>query len=99
MTRLYFCFMYVILYLCFIYFFLNSTATTEIYTDCHTLSLHYALPIDRWGTMQRSCGQEATAAISASQYNVCNALCSCPGIVFGPVTTIDRKSTRLNSRH
>src|SRR3546814_12557899 len=26
-------------------FFFNDTATTEIYTDCHTLSLHDALPI------------------------------------------------------
>src|SRR3546814_9175634 len=26
-------------------FFFNDTATTEIYTYCHTLSLHYALPI------------------------------------------------------
>src|SRR3546814_11938640 len=25
--------------------FFNDTATTEIYTDCHTLSLHDALPI------------------------------------------------------
>src|SRR3546814_14180696 len=28
-------------------FFFNDTATTEIYTDCHTLSLHDALPISR----------------------------------------------------
>src|SRR3546814_17963296 len=27
-------------------FFFNDTATTEIYTYCHTLSLHDALPID-----------------------------------------------------
>src|SRR3546814_2270548 len=26
-------------------FFFNATATTETYTHCHTLSLHYALPI------------------------------------------------------
>src|SRR3546814_13970463 len=26
-------------------FFINDTATTEIYTYCHTLALHYALPI------------------------------------------------------
>src|SRR6187431_3785612 len=31
---------------CFIYFFFfNDTATTEIYTTVHTLSLHDALPI------------------------------------------------------
>src|SRR3546814_6940109 len=29
-------------------FFVNVTATTEIYTDCHTLSLHDALPISRY---------------------------------------------------
>src|SRR3546814_14811826 len=28
-----------------LYFFFNHTATTEIYTDCHTLSLHDTLPI------------------------------------------------------
>src|SRR3546814_20098026 len=28
-------------------FFFNDTATTEIYTYCHTLSLHDALPICR----------------------------------------------------
>src|SRR3546814_12387642 len=27
------------------FFFFNDTATTEIYTYCHTLSLHDALPI------------------------------------------------------
>src|SRR3546814_13713297 len=28
-----------------LFFFFNDTATTEIYTYCHTRSLHYALPI------------------------------------------------------
>src|SRR3546814_18134008 len=28
-----------------LFFFCNDTATTEIYTYCHTLSLHDALPI------------------------------------------------------
>src|SRR3546814_8244023 len=31
--------------LCVLFFFFNDTATTEIYTYCHTLSLHDALPI------------------------------------------------------
>src|SRR3546814_18780130 len=31
----------------FIFFFFNDTATTEIYTYLHPLSLHYALPISR----------------------------------------------------
>src|SRR3546814_20989745 len=31
--------------MCIWYFFVNSTATTDVYTDLHTLSLHDALPI------------------------------------------------------
>src|SRR3546814_8778242 len=31
--------------LCHLFFFFHDTATTEIYTYCHTLSLHDALPI------------------------------------------------------
>src|SRR5213075_3607559 len=31
----------------FFFFFFNDTATTEIYTTRHTLSLHDALPISR----------------------------------------------------
>src|SRR3546814_12704327 len=31
--------------ICFLFFFFNDTATTEIYTYLHTLSLHDALPI------------------------------------------------------
>src|SRR3546814_12609579 len=34
--------------LCYL-FFSNDTATTEIYTNCHTLSLHDALPISATG--------------------------------------------------
>src|SRR3546814_12529263 len=30
---------------CCLFFFFSDTATTEIYTYCHTLSLHGALPI------------------------------------------------------
>src|SRR3546814_19247427 len=30
----------------------NETATTEIYTYCHTLALHYALPILRLRTRE-----------------------------------------------
>src|SRR3546814_17735386 len=32
-------------------FFFNDTATTEIYTYCHTLSLHDALPIYELGVL------------------------------------------------
>src|SRR6056297_1048521 len=31
--------------MCFVFFFFNDPATTEIYTYWHTLSLHDALPI------------------------------------------------------
>src|SRR5213075_3562133 len=34
----------------FVFFFFNDTATTEIYTTRHTLSLHDALPISACGT-------------------------------------------------
>src|SRR3546814_134783 len=37
--------MVLLLSLCFLYFFFNDTASTEIYTYGHTLSLHDALPI------------------------------------------------------
>src|SRR3546814_8189753 len=37
-------------------FFFNDTATTDIYTYCHTLSLHDALPISRWRRSRSSTG-------------------------------------------
>src|SRR3546814_8429243 len=43
--------MYPLLFV-FCFFFFNATATTEIYTYCHTLSLHDALPI----CCTRNCG-------------------------------------------
>src|SRR3546814_20705117 len=36
------------------YFLFNDTATTEIYTYCHTLSLHDALPISTSALSTRS---------------------------------------------
>src|SRR3546814_12960288 len=42
-----------------IVFFLNDTESTEIYTFCHTLSLHDALPISRFAQDAR--GGEAAA--------------------------------------
>src|SRR3712207_8690461 len=72
------------------YFFFNDTATTEIYT----LSLHDALPISR---SLRSIGIQsgvpwrwlttATSASMRSRYSAYSA------------TSVDRKSTRLNSSH
>src|SRR5216110_4105055 len=44
------------------FFFFNDTATTEIYTSSHTLSLHDALPIcrHRRGLLQRHHGPRGT---------------------------------------
>src|SRR3546814_19631566 len=39
------------------FFFFNAAATTEIYTYCHTLSLHDALPICDPGPRLRDSGQ------------------------------------------
>src|SRR5213075_3583159 len=36
-----------------VFFFLNHTPTTEIYTTRHTLSLHDALPISRGSSAKR----------------------------------------------
>src|SRR2546430_17219041 len=73
--------------LCFLFFFFNDTATTEIYT----LSLHDALPIshrrhlDCWDRI-RDCGQQS-CELPAWQTRV------------RPANVVDRKSTRLNSSH
>src|SRR3546814_16221232 len=55
------------LYLCFSFFFFNYTATTEIYTYGHTLSLHDALPIFDRARRYLSAGQadQAIAEIEA----------------------------------
>src|SRR3546814_8002722 len=45
-------------------FFFNDTATTEIYTYCHTLFLHYALPISSCCNMP--CGPGAQRTRNAS---------------------------------
>src|SRR3546814_11379458 len=51
-------------------FFFNDTATTEIYTYCHTLSLHDALPI--WCSLPRrqragSAGNASTSPAASEQ--------------------------------
>src|SRR5213075_3516562 len=43
------------------FFFFNDTATTEIYTTRHTLSLHDALPIPSRSTSMRSIALEGIA--------------------------------------
>src|SRR6187431_3723326 len=48
------------------FFFFNDTATTEIYTTVHTLSLHDALPIRRFhhARMLRRCRDSTRTAMT-----------------------------------
>src|SRR3712207_7359471 len=81
-------------------FFFNDTATTEIYT----LSLHDALPIysaswpiDTQVSVTRTSAPSEAAAASSVQSTeppVCAAISSARS-----TTSLDRKSTRLNSSH
>src|SRR3712207_9417879 len=82
---------YIILY----FFFFNDTATTEIYT----LSLHDALPISDVRTIMSEAGPALLGigmgtgdgrAIEAAEQAVASPLLE---------TSVDRKSTRLNSSH
>src|SRR5258708_26743541 len=68
------------------FFFLNDTATTEIYT----LSLHDALPI----SLRRSIAlQPRTDYLTSAEFEEPH---SCGELL---VAAVDRKSTRLNSSH
>src|SRR3546814_14470588 len=61
---------------CYISFFFNDTATTEIYTYSHTLSLHDALPIydvddgvdARPGTRQEEIHRDVAAVVLAEPH-------------------------------
>src|SRR3546814_19406664 len=45
------------------YFFFRDVATTEIYTYCHTLSLHDALPISSWScSVRKRCRRRSPAS-------------------------------------
>src|SRR3712207_6939363 len=82
----------------FVGFFFNDTATTEIYT----LSLHDALPIWRPSFEPGRCLRPTSHHVAPSHRSVnasttClihAAICSCS---FN--SSVDRKSTRLNSSH
>src|SRR3712207_7640737 len=78
------------MYFVFYFFFFNDTATTEIYT----LSLHDALPICTWPP--RQCTAMATASTTRS---VLRWLAIDQPITMRLNTSVDRKSTRLNSSH
>src|SRR5258707_11038825 len=77
---------------CFIFFFFNDTATTEIYT----LSLHDALPISLRvrplsQVSDRALGHGGVGQRPGHQLDKLVALVAVPHL--------DRKSTRLNSSH
>src|SRR5256885_6995680 len=82
-----------------IFFFFNDTATTEIYT----LSLHDALPIftvhpTAGGRTTWPCSMPGTRRLwTYSNSPVAIAGSSARGT--GVPSTVDRKSTRLNSSH
>src|SRR2546426_2727217 len=75
------------------FFFFNDTATTEIYT----LSLHDALPISDFREIDR----DGPASCGAVSFSWPLELGSPRGrnTRQRPITSRDRKSTRLNSSH
>src|SRR2546426_11145773 len=82
----------------FFFFFLNDTATTEIYT----LSLHDALPIsylDFRSTSTAAATISSTGLVRAVKEGTGVLLVSSHGIEAATAVTVDRKSTRLNSSH
>src|SRR3546814_12931703 len=93
-------------------FFFNDTATTEIYTYLHTLSLHDALPIYfhksfNFGVVAAAsltrprAGNNACSSSSKSEPsgNNGNTPCTRYGRKLSASASGDRKSTRLNSSH
>src|SRR3546814_11756128 len=98
----------------FIYFFFfHDPATTEIYTYCHTLSLHDALPISRCApsiidsvTRQAAGdqhlvvrGEAQPVALPGRQAQHLLAAGGKESLGAGGLRRADRKSTRLNSSH
>src|SRR3546814_11867566 len=91
----------------FFFLFINDTATTEIYTYLHTLSLHDALPIvrvsaeavalpKRWTAFPVRSGPPQLVGIAAFRDRV-SVDVLVGSVRFRPAG--DRKSTRLNSSH
>src|SRR3546814_14236548 len=95
------------------FFFFNDTATTEIYTYLHTLSLHDALPIyanppNTWmlyRTMPsrakpRSASSHSLRSATASGTATAEIVGASRLELGGSIRDMgDRKSTRLNSSH
>src|SRR3712207_9376263 len=82
-------------------FFFNDTATTEIYT----LSLHDALPISIFSTINVTSGNIAVSQGAAKVSLKAMIVGSVLNMILDPVFIykfdlgVDRKSTRLNSSH
>src|SRR5690554_8027295 len=84
------------MYLLFIFFFFNDTATTEIYT----LSLHDALPIFTSINVRRSEQIDCTVLLVVEEYDPnTNAFKGVLQVQSSRPVFKDRKSTRLNSSH
>src|SRR3546814_15959833 len=74
---------------CSSFFFLNDTATTEIYTYCHTPSLHDALPI--W---------ENLPPANVTRYTAPRPQPPCPSAMDQPdLDQLRRKLSELKSEH
>src|SRR3546814_14733910 len=97
-----------------LFFFFNDTATTEIYTYGHTLSLHDALPISRslsvveWSSMVTgfftgetggSRTPEHIAAVTVARHAALAMMRLSRVTALSALAAGDRKSTRLNSSH
>src|SRR3546814_16688390 len=71
-------------------FFFNDTATTQIYTYCHTLSHHYALPIS-----ERQAGRAATAKeVSEEAAGCVYRLPDGPGVTGRPSCFLEPQQLR-----
>src|SRR3546814_13197505 len=101
-----------LVWLLYLFFFFKDTATAEIYTYCHPLSLHAALPICDDGERIAAAGrrvvversQVAVAAAAADGEAVGGARAGAAEHQVRAIAAVDdggadRKSTRLNSSH
>src|SRR3546814_16774087 len=82
-------------------FLFNDTAPTEIYSYGHSLSLHDALPIWRTaanlnsGNQAQGVSSDLIARLRGYNTTVSFTL----AVPATPVSSLDRKSPRLNSSH
>src|SRR3546814_16184074 len=75
-------------------FFLYCTATTEIYTDCNTLSLHDALPNSTTCSTRRCCGPATTREGGATAAGPTVDLVSASAGVTSPATRAQERNKR-----